>query len=337
MNYIVLDMEWNQPWPGSPSSRKVLPVAIRGEIIQIGAVRVTEEQFVTDEFQIMVKPKYYRHLNRRVSKLTGIKESRLKEEGVPFPEAMEQFRAWCGEDIVFLTWGFDDIGILRENLRLFNLDESWTGKWYNAQMIFNAQTDGSNAQKALKTAMEIFGIEATRPAHDALGDAYHTALICAMLDLKRGAEEYDQALKSHENGFHGAELPGCIARKVYHDYADKRTALSAMAGEENICPICQSRMLGSRWFSQPGHRYMDLATCPEHGKFLIRVRLSQQADGTIRVSRLTYEATSEAAEAYARRAEKADPEEVSGTSSRKRRRRRRNSAAKVAENISSEE
>ena len=164
MNYIVLDMEWNQPWPGSPSSRKVLPVQIRGEIIQIGAVRVTEDQQVTDEFQVLIKPKYYRHLNRRVSKLTGIKETRLKEEGIPFPEAMEQFRSWCGEDIVFLTWGFDDIGILRENLRLFGLNEEWTAKWYNAQMIFNAQTDGSNAQKALKTAMEIFGIEATRPA-----------------------------------------------------------------------------------------------------------------------------------------------------------------------------
>ena len=321
MNYIVLDMEWNQPWPGSPSSRKVLPVQIRGEIIQIGAVRVTEAQEVTDEFQVLIKPKYYRHLNRRVSKLTGIKEARLKEEGIPFPEAMEQFRAWCGEDIVFLTWGFDDIGILRENLRLFELSEDWTEKWYNAQMIFNAQTDGSNAQKALKTAMEIFGIEATRPAHDALGDAYHTALICARLDLKKGAAEYDEALKSHENGFHGAELPGCISRKVFYDYADKRVALSAMAGEENICPICGARMLGSRWFAQPGHRYMDLATCPEHGKFLIRVRLSVQPDERIRVSRLTYEATSEAAEAYARRAEKADPEDQG----RRRRRRRRSS------------
>ncbi len=320
MNYIVLDMEWNQPWPGSPSSRKVLPVAIRGEIIQLGAVRVTEDQTVADEFQVMVKPKYYRHLNRRVSKLTGIKEARLKAEGIPFPEAMEQFRAWCGEDIVFLTWGFDDIGILRENLRLYGLEENWTEKWYNAQMIFNAQTDGSTAQKALKTAMEIFGIEPSRPAHDALGDAYHTALICARLDLKRGAVEYGESLKSHENGFHGADLPGCIARKVFYDYADKRAALSAMSGEENICPICQSRMLGSRWFAQPGHRYMDLATCPEHGKFLIRVRLSLQEDGRVRVSRLTYEATSEAAAAYARRAEKADPEE-SGTSRRRRRRR----------------
>ena len=327
MNYIVMDMEWNQPWPGSPSSKKVLPVQIRGEIIQIGAVRVTEDQQVADEFQILIKPKYYRHLNRRVSKLTGIKETQLREEGVPFPEAIEAFRSWCGEDIVFLTWGFDDIGILKENLRLFELPQDWTDRWYNAQMIFNAQTDGSTAQKALKTAMEIFEIDATRPAHDALGDAYHTALICARLDLKKGAEEYDQALKSHENGFHGAELPGCIGRKVYHDYADKRSALSAMSGEENLCPVCGGRMLGSRWFAQPGHRYMDLATCPEHGKFLIRVRLSQQADGLIRVSRLTYEATSEAAEAYARRAEKADPEEVSRP--RRRRRRRGSAAAEV--------
>ena len=320
MDYIVLDMEWNQPWPGSPSAKKVLPVQIRGEIIQIGAVRITEDQQVADEFQVLIKPKVYRHLNRRVSKLTGIKEAQLKEQGVPYPEAMEQFRTWCGENIIFLTWGFDDITILRENLRLYGLDESWTERWYNAQMIFNAQTDGSNAQKALKTAMEIFGIEATRPAHDALGDAYHTALICAKLDLKKGTQEYAEALKSHVNGFHGAELPGCISRKVFYDYADKRAALVAMTGEENLCPICSRQMLGSRWFAQPGKRYMDLATCPEHGKFLIRVRLSDQPDGTVRVSRLTYEATSEAAEAYARRAEKAEPEVRRSSSTRRRRR-----------------
>ena len=320
MNYIVLDMEWNQPWPGSPSSKKVLPVAIRGEIIQIGAVRVTEEQFVADEFQVLVQPKFYRRLNRRVSKLTGIKEERLRQEGVPFPEAMEQFKDWCGEDIVFLTWGFDDIGILQENLRLFGLETEWTNKWYNAQMIFNAQTDGSNSQKALKTALEIFDIEPSRPAHDALGDAYHTALICAMLNLKKGMQEYDEAVKSHINGFHGAELPGCISRKVFYDYADKKAALAAMDGEENRCPHCGMQMEGTRWFAQPGHRYMDLANCSEHGQFLIRVRLSDQADGAVRVSRLTYEATSEAAAAYAKRAEKADPPER--TSSQRRRRRR---------------
>ncbi len=321
MDYIVLDMEWNQPWPGSPSSRKVLPVQIRGEIIQIGAVRVTQDRQVMDEFQVLIKPKYYRRLNRRVSKLTGIKEAELRDNGLPMVQAMEEFRRWCGEDVIFLTWGFDDIPMLRENLLLYGIDDSWVGRWFNAQMIFNAQTDGSNAQKALKTAMEMFQIEATRSAHNALGDAYHTALICARLDLEKGTAEYADALKSHVNGFHGAELPGCISRKVFYDYPDKRAALTAMTGEENLCPTCGRQMLGSRWFAQPGRRYMDLATCPEHGKFLIRVRLSDQPDGTIRVSRLTYEATSEAAEAYARRAEKAEPETRSSTSNRRRRRR----------------
>ena len=319
MDYIVLDMEWNQPWPGSPSSRKVLPVQIRGEIIQIGAVRITEDQQVADEFQVLIKPKYYRRLNRRVSKLTGIKEAELRDNGISMTQAMEAFRFWCGEDVTFLTWGFDDITILRENLRLYGIDETWVGRWYNAQMIFNAQTDGSTAQKALKTALEMFQIEPSRPAHDALGDAYHTALICARLDLKKGIHEYESALKSHVNGFHGAELPGCIARKVFYDYIDKHAALSAMSGEENKCPMCSRQMLGSRWFAQPGRRYMDLATCPEHGKFLIRVRLSDQPDGTVRVSRLTYEATSEAAEAYARRADKADPEPRKSSSRRRRR------------------
>ena len=308
MNYIVLDMEWNQPWPGSPSAKKVLPVQIRSEIIQIGAVRISEDQQVLDEFQVLIKPKYYRSLNRRVSKLTGIKESRLRDEGLPMAEAIAQFRSWCGEDVIFLTWGFDDITILRENLMLYGIDDSWVSRWYNAQMIFNAQTDGSNAQKALKTAMEIFEIEATRPAHDALGDAYHTALICARLDLKKGAAEYEEAVKSHVNGFHGAELPGCISRKVFYDYADKRAALAAMTGPENLCPTCGHQMRSTRWFAQPGRRY------------LIRVRLSDQPDGTVRVSRLTYEATSEAAEAYARRAEKADPEPRPSSSQRRRRR-----------------
>ncbi len=321
MNYIVLDMEWNQPWPGSPSSRKVLPVQIRGEIIQIGAVRITEDQQVADEFQVLIRPKYSRRLNRRVSKLTGIKEADLRDNGIPMAEAMGQFRDWCGEDVIFLTWGSDDITILQENLKLYGIDDSWVSRWYNAQMIFNAQTDGSTAQKALKTAMQMFQIEATRPAHDALGDAYHTALICARLDLKKGTSSYEEALRSHVNGFHGAELPGCISRKVFYDYKDKKDALGAMSGAENKCPTCGKQMQGTRWFSQPGHRYMDLATCQKCGQFLIRVRLSQQPDGTIRVSRLTYEATSAAAEAYAQRAQKADPE-VRRPSSQQRRRRR---------------
>lgn len=298
MQYIILDLEWNQPWPGSPSSQKVLPVSIHGEIIQIGAVRMLEDQTIADEFQTLVRPKYYRRLNKRVSSLTGIKEARLKAEGIPFPEAIEKFRAWCGSDFTILTWGFDDSTILRENLQLFGFGTEWTSRWYNAQMIFNAQTDGSNNQKALKTALELCNIEPTRPAHDALGDAFHTAQVCATLDLARGCREYGEALKKHENGFHGSQPEGCIDRKVYHGYPDKEKVMLDMGGKENRCPNCSRTMRSSRWYPQPGRRYMTMSTCPEHGKYLVRIRLSSDEDGTIRVSRLIYEGTSEAAAAY---------------------------------------
>lgn len=317
MQYIILDMEWNQPWPGSPTSKKVLPAPIHGEIIQIGAVRVLEDQTVADEFQILVRPKFYRRLNKRISSLTGIKEYRLKADGVPFPEAVAQFKAWCGEEPIFLTWGFDDINILRENLCLYALPTQWVENWYNAQMFFNAQTDGSSQQKALKTAMELFGIEPSRPAHDALGDAYHTALICSRLDLHRGIQEYRSALESHEQGFHGQELPGCIDRQVFHGYADKNAVFHAMEEEENKCPVCGEAMKLGKWISQPGKRYMVMASCPKHGKFLVRIRLCAEADGSFRVSRLLYEGDSAAAKTY---------EKVRKDSLRRHRRRRKRSA-----------
>ena len=318
MQYIILDMEWNQAWPGSSAARQ--GIAPHGEIIQIGAVRLLADRTVADEFQILIRPKFIRKLNKRVSKLTGIQEARLKAEGVPFPEAVERFRSWCGEDCTFLTWGFDDVTVLRENLALHDLPADWVLPWYNAQMIFNAQTDGSTNQRALKTALELLRIVPTRPAHDALGDAYHTALICARLDLERGVAEYRWAMEAHENGFHGAELPGCIARRVYRGYADKRAAMGAMAGAENLCPHCEKPMKAGEWISQPGRRYMNLSTCDDHGNFLVRIRLQQDGDG-IRVSKLLYERTSEAAKAYEKAAASARP--------RRRHRRRKKTAAPV--------
>ena len=304
MQYIVLDMEWNQPWPGSYSAKKPLPSPIRGEIIQIGAVRMLEDQTLTDEFQVLIRPKYYKKMNRKVSSLTGIKDSMLKTDGVSFADAMEQFRAWCGEDCVFLTWGFDDITILKENLVLHGLADDWVSTWYNAQLIFNAQTDGSTSQKALKTALELMGIEPSRPSHDALGDAYHTALICSRLNMADGMKQYNAAFKSHEDGFHGAELPGCLMRKVYHGFDDKAAAFAAMTGRENLCPECSKPMQCSRWINQPGKRYMTMAMCPEHGKYLVRIRLAEDPDGTLRVNRLVYESTSTAAQSYETHAQK---------------------------------
>ena len=171
-------------------------------------------------------------------------------------------------------------------------------------MIFNAQTDGSSAQKSLSSAMQIMGIEPTRPAHDALGDAYHTALICSRLNLTDGIAAYEKAAKEHENGFHGAELPGCLLRSVSHGHPDKPHALAAMAGSGNICPVCGKRMSCGKWYPQPGKRFMAMAACEADGAFLVRVRLAEDPDGTLRANRLVYSADSEAAENYRRLTEK---------------------------------
>ena len=298
MQYIVLDLEWNQPWPGSYAAKKVLPVEIHGEIIQIGAVRLLESGKVADEFQVLVRPKYYKKLNSRVSKLTGLRDATLREEGLPFPEALERFRKWIGGECIFLTWGFDDIKILEDNILLHDGEPDWITEWYNAQMIFNAQTGCGTAQKALSSAMEIIGIEPSRPAHDALGDAYHTALICSRLDLKKGIAEYEQALRSHSDGFHGNPPEGCIGRTVFRGYEDKAKAITAMTELKSHCPQCGAPMPNGAWIAQEGRRYMTMAECPEHGRYLIRIRLQKETDGTMRVSRLIYEGASDAAQKF---------------------------------------
>lgn len=318
MQYIILDMEWNQAWPGSYAAQRPLPVRIHGEVIQIGAVRMLEDQTIADEFQVLIRPKYYRRLNSRVSKLTGIKESQLRDEGLPFDDAINEFYSWCGDDCIFLTWGFDDMPMLEANMLLNGYDPVWIQHWYNAQMFFNAQTDSGSNQKGLATAMEMMGIPATRPAHDALGDAYHTALICKKLDLKRGMQEYRGALKDHEDGFHGAQIPGCVSRKVYHGYEGKMEAMGDMSGKDNLCPICGKPMTCGTWKSQGGRRYLTKAVCKKDGEFVVRIRFDHEEEGTVKVCRLVYDRTSDVFKNY--------ETEVAKKPHRTRRRRRRKPA-----------
>ena len=72
MNYIVLDMEWNQGYPGAGvfigDSRKILA----GEIIQIGAVKLDENFKLLDTYSKLIKPVFYRKMHFKVEQLTGI-------------------------------------------------------------------------------------------------------------------------------------------------------------------------------------------------------------------------------------------------------------------------
>ena len=116
MNYIVVDLEWNQAMSSKSSVFNKLPIKLRGEIIEIGAVKLDENLQPAEEFTIDVKPVYFKRMHYKVKKITGFDKERLAH-GIAFADALEQFRAWCGDGVTFITWGNDDQRIMEQNIR----------------------------------------------------------------------------------------------------------------------------------------------------------------------------------------------------------------------------
>ena len=119
MTPIIFDLEWNQPLKGRT------PVdGLPDEIIQIGAAKIDLEGNVLDTFSQIVKPFYYTKLNKDVAELTLLKDEDL-EGGLPFAQAMDAFRAWCGEDYVLLSWSATDGFVMARNCEKFGYGTDW--------------------------------------------------------------------------------------------------------------------------------------------------------------------------------------------------------------------
>ena len=295
MSYVVVDLEWNQAMSSKSSVFNKLPIHLRGEIIEIGAVKLDENMRPAGEFTVDVKPVYFKRMHYKVKKLTGIDAERLCH-GIAFEDAFQQFRDWCGEDVTFLTWGYDDRGIMEQNIIIHDLDWDWISGWVNLQLIYNVQTGGDKNQKSLSTAMEYFEIEQTRVAHDALGDAYNTALVCTHLDMGSGLEHYDDCVRILSARAPGerktpvTDGPEPLEHRVFPDYISKAEAFSDEALTGIVCPVCGGAAPGLRWVNQGDQRYMNLCSCPEHGNYLVRVKFRKTDDDTWCANRLIYEA-----------------------------------------------
>ncbi len=299
MNYVVVDLEWNQAMSSKSSVFNKLPIHLGGEIIEIGAVKLTEDMCPGEEFTVDVKPVYFRRMHYKVKKITGFDKDRLAH-GLSFPEAMEQFRAWCGDDVTFVTWGCDDQRIMEQNIIIHDLDWDWIAGWINLQLIYNLQTGGDKNQKSLASAMEHFEIEQTRIAHDALGDAYNTALIASRLDMKEGLRMYDDAariLASRMPNYKPpteAEGPDTLSHDCFDGFASKSEAFSDERLCTLACPVCGGETSPLKWINQGDQRYMNLYSCAEHGSFLVRAKFRKnKEDGAWLANRLVYEADEE--------------------------------------------
>lgn len=304
MGFVVMDMEWNQAMSAQAAVFNKLPIHLRGEIIQIGAVKLTDDLQPGEEFQVDVKPVYFRRMHYKVEKLTGFDKERL-EHGIGFKEAFEQFRAFCGENVTFLTWGSDDQSIMEQNIIIHDLDWDWIDRWINLQTIYNIQTDAGRSQTGLSIAMEHFEIEQTRVAHDALGDAYNTALVCAKLDLIEGLRQYDDASRilatracaaGHEDGENTP--PDAVEHRAFTGYFEKMDAFADAELAQPVCPVCGEKLACARWINQGDRRYMSLGKCAGDGSFLVRLKFKAAEDGTFTVNRIMYKADREMEDFY---------------------------------------
>ena len=166
---IVLDLEWNRGYDKKPLD----------EILQIGAVRMDGLGGpITDTFNAYIRPRVHKclnHLAKELPELASILASQLT-----FPQAMEDFRRWCGGERVFAVWGGDDVDILSQNCGYWGLPGVKADITYDFQAAFS-QRAGTQQSMALSRAVEYCALPDTFDYHNALNDALYTALISAWI------------------------------------------------------------------------------------------------------------------------------------------------------------
>lgn len=281
MHYIVMDLEWNQPFSPRLTVRK--PVYLQGEIVQIGAVKLDENFQTVDTFKIMVAPKYYWKMHRKVSRLTQISDEDL-QYGFPFRQSFRHFKNWCGDDFVFLTWGDHDLYMLRNNMLLHKLNPDWLPDAYNVQVIFDSQIARENRQCSLLYALEKTE-EIGYQLHDALNDAQNTVRVCHHLDMEKGLATYDE--KTIKSG--GTNGTACLSRETLpHTFHSKAEILADDSIRHFDCPVCGKPAYCARWISQNSDKKISVAKCDNDEKLFVRLRLSKTAGGVLQVSRVIY-------------------------------------------------
>lgn len=277
MNYIILDMEWNQALSNAQMVRS--PVMLYGEIIQIGAIKVNDRFEYLDKIKINVRPQFYTKMNPHVEKITGISGAQLKT-GEPFPTAFKRFSEWCSKDFRFITWGFDDLRILADNLALYGLDTSFGADYINLQVIYNRQMKSEHLQSALSTAAESLGIPLDVQVHDAFNDAFLTYEVCKKLDMTLGIAEY-------------AEYSAANPAPVYKDAIEGIHDPKKMLAESHItamkCPKCGEKLTFKDWIFS-GKNCKSVARCGNCGAYLLKIKAVKISEGDYMALRTLYNA-----------------------------------------------
>ena len=284
MNYVIFDLEWNQP----PVETAVVtePVYLEGEIIEIGAVKLNDAFEPVDELRLYVAPQHYTKMHRRVASLTGIHDRDLQSRGVPFSEAFRAFQDWCGEEFAYITWSMSDLPMLVDNMRLHGFDVFDLPVCYDIQRMFCREIMREDSRVSLDHAMEILG-EKGDTAHDALHDARNTAKVCAHLDLDVFLEEYGAKAFAPPYSNSSYESPDALR-------GDKEFS-------EFECPWCGAAVSCEPWLLWERNICAALGTCEEGDEFFVELEIIRHCPGNFRARRLVYEMSDDLWDLYQER------------------------------------
>ena len=270
MQYIVLDLEWNQPLNYQSRAFRLYGDRLRFELIQIGAVRLNASLEIEDTISLPIHPVCYPTIHPRIRTMTGLTQE-LLDESPMFEEAMDQFVSWCGEDYVLLTWGCDDISVLKQNMDFFDVNPELP-EMYDVQLLFRKEKQLDNRLN-LKAAVELMGIpeEENLTFHNACHDAYYTALIFQAL------EHPDEVLEFRETARPLAPVQAHVTRgDLFESVA---SALQSEQARMPRCAVCARPCTpDGSYVMVAADRYQSLARCSRHGQMLVTLSLQLTGD-----------------------------------------------------------
>ena len=275
MQYIIMDLEWNQPLSHHSMPFKRVGDKLMFELIQIGAVKLDEERRLVGSFNRHIMPTHYKKLNPRIRRITGIQQDDL--DGAPyFKDALEQFVAWCSEDFVLMTWGCDDISVLAQNMAFFGFDDKLPPV-YDLQPLFGRISNAGKNRHSLRKAIAYYGIRpsADHAFHSAVDDAYYTALVFQRLPAEEDIKAFPEA-------------PRKLGQRdrVKKKAAEKRvaTVLQGLSSSEAMfpaCPVCARKTVVTEGYipqSEEGF-HLALSDCEQHGLIKSELQFVPQENG----------------------------------------------------------
>lgn len=298
-NYVVIDLEWNQPIPWIKT--KVDPKELPGEIIEIGAVKLslTEHGYVLSKpFHVAIRPVCYTIMNKNVSKVTNKMSADLRF-GLNFSDAYDAFRQWCGEDYIFCGWGNSDLSILKSNLRFHHWDVDLNTLFLDVQPLFARVAEGVNCQRSVEYAVDYLRIPKKDDFHAAHRDAEYTAMILKelflLLDVSSMTTETDQEsigtdLPIQDLGrlrlapyLHNPDLQAETIKKT-DLYPSWEKCFDDYPKEQDVCPACGLPMESHiPWFRLKKSGFA-LWYCGEHHMVQGRMRMKKTPDGKVYAS-----------------------------------------------------